>query len=71
MIIEEYKIGKTTIRVHDDYLPKTQEEHDERVKRFKQVGYEIYVNYLEREREKRAKRLENKMKKTKEQDNNN
>ena len=68
MIIKEMKIGNTKIHVYNDYLPKTQEEHDESVTRFKQVGYEIYVCYLEREHEKKAKRLENKKKK---QDSNN
>ena len=27
MIVAEYKLGETTIRVADDYLPKTAEEY--------------------------------------------
>jgi hypothetical protein len=27
MIVAEYKLGETTIRVADDYLPKTEEEY--------------------------------------------
>lgn len=27
MIVAEYKLGETTVRVADDYLPKTEEEY--------------------------------------------
>lgn len=40
-VIKEYKSGNTTIRIHDDYMAKTQEEIDERDARIAEIAWKI------------------------------
>lgn len=41
MIIEEYKIGNTTIQIDDTYFPKTEEEKQKRYEDFNSIGCKI------------------------------
>ena len=41
MIIEEYKIGNTTIQIDDTYLPKTEEEKQKAYEDFNRIGCKI------------------------------
>lgn len=41
MIIQEYKIDDTTIKIDDTYFPKTEQEKEERYRFFNRVGCEI------------------------------
>lgn len=41
MIIEEYKIGSTTIQIDDTFFPKNEEERQQRYEEFNRIGCEI------------------------------
>lgn len=41
MIIKEIQLGKTKILIDDSYLPKTEEEREQRYELFNQIGCEI------------------------------
>lgn len=41
MIIEEYKIGNTTIQIDNTYFPKTEEEKQKTYENFNKIGCKI------------------------------
>lgn len=41
MIIKEFQLGNTKILVDDTYMPKTEEERQQRYELFNQIGCEI------------------------------
>lgn len=41
MIINEFQLGNTKILVDDSYMPKTEEERQQRYELFNQIGCEI------------------------------
>lgn len=47
-VIKEYKSGATTIKICDDYLPKTKEENDFRFSMLDDVMQRIIENQIER-----------------------
>lgn len=40
-IVQEFKIGDTTIQIDDTYFPKTEKEKQERYEEFNRIGCEI------------------------------
>lgn len=44
MIVEEYKIGDTTIQIDDTYFPKTEEEKQKIYESFNDIGCRILQN---------------------------
>ena len=47
-VIKEYKSGATTIKICDDYLPKTKEESDLRFSMLDDVMHRIIENQIKR-----------------------
>ena len=47
-VIKEYKSGATTIKICDDYLPKTKEENDFRFSMLDDVMQRIIENQINR-----------------------
>jgi len=46
LIVKEFKIGNTKILVDDTYLPKTNEEKQERYELFNSIGCDILYNSM-------------------------
>lgn len=44
MIVQEYKIGTTTIEIDDTYFPKTEQERQYVYEEFNRIGCEILRN---------------------------
>lgn len=44
MIVQEFKLGNTTIQVDDTYYPKTEEEKNRIYEEFNRIGCEIIYN---------------------------
>ena len=50
MLVEEYKIGNTRIKIYDDaYVNKTPDEIEKIIKRIEKLGYKALVERANRE----------------------
>lgn len=48
MIVEEYKLGNTTIRIDDTYFPETEDQKEKIYESFNDTALEILKNVNER-----------------------
>ncbi len=45
LIVKEYILGNTTIRIHDDsYKDKTKEDIENTIKRIEEIGSRVLIN---------------------------
>lgn len=44
MIVKEFKFGKTTVLVDDEYMPKNEQERQERYELFNKIACDILYN---------------------------
>ena len=55
MIVEEYKLGNTTIRIDDTYFPETEDQKEKIYESFNDTALEILKNVNERKWQKMTK----------------